>query len=84
MLELHCPNSSFKNSFVIRSGRKNFLEIVEVLIDCVMVGQMIEPMTIARPLPARPTPWIDLAFSVVFTSFVFTVLLVRRFLVLGL
>ena len=83
MLELHCPDSSSENSFVIRSGRKNFLEIVEVLIDCVMADLMIELVTIVRPLPARLTPLIDLAFSVVFASFVFTVLLVRRFLVLG-
>ena len=81
MLELQCPVASFENSFVIRSGRKNFLEIAEVLIDCVRVEQRIELVTIARPLPAGLAPWKDLAFSVVFASFVFTVLLVQSFLV---
>ena len=83
MLELRCPVASFENSFVIRSGLRNFLEIAEVLIDCVMADLMIEPVTIAQPLPARPIPWTDLAFSVVFASFVFTVLLVQSFLVSG-
>ena len=81
MLELRCPATSFENSFAIRSGLRNFLAIAEVLIDCVRVEQRIELVTIARPLPARLAPWIDLAFSAVFASFVFTVLLVQSFLV---
>ena len=79
MLELLCLVKSFVNSFVVRIGLKNFLAIAVVLIDCVRVAQRILLVTIAQPLPAGLTPLIDLAFSVIFTSFASIVLSVQSF-----